>query len=315
MKLTVNNSKTIAAVLLLSILVILIGIFVLSVSRVGPLEAELNSYTHEPTGEKDRFQVMNLNMLHGFPDFEHLKDRLILLADQINQISPDIVTLQEVPWSWQIGSTAEYLAKRTGMNYVYLPANGNRWAIFFSEGEAILSKFELKDIAFKELVPSAGFFEHRVALKATAVTSWGDINILSTHLTHGDPAINRAQAQDLTEFVGQFVDQTTIIGGDFNALEVSSQIRSLSANWMDTYRKANPLEQGFTCCLSELTGPGIDIELEKRIDYLFLIPYPKTPDVSIISSQTVLDHPYNLDEAQLWISDHIGVLTIFEIIE
>lgn len=292
---------------------ILIGLWILNVSQVGPLVFDLDSYTRMPPEGTDSFQVMNLNMLHGFPRFEHLSERLDLIVEQINQISPDIVTLQEVPWTWRTRSAAAYLAKRTGMNYVYLPANGNRWAIFFSEGEAILSKFELKDIEFKELKPRAGFFEHRVALKATAATPWGDIHVISTHLTNGDPAINQSQVHDLMEFVVPFGNRSTIVAGDFNALEDSPQIRFLANEWIDTFRQSNPEELGFTCCIDELTGPGIDRVLEKRIDYLFLIPHRIEPDTPLIDSLRVFDHPYSINNAQIWVSDHIGILTTFKI--
>lgn len=285
----------------------------LNVSQVGPLESGLNSYTRPLPEKDDNFQVMNLNMLHGFPEFEYLAERLELIAEQINYISPEIVTLQEVPWTRRTGSAVAYLAKRTGMNYVYLPANGNRRTIFFSEGEAILSKFVLKDIDFKELSPRAGFFEHRVALKATAVTPWGEFNIVSTHLTHGDQDINQGQVHDLFEYVERFGDQTTIIAGDFNALDDSSQIKSISNVWMDTYLFANPGGQGFTCCLSDLTQPDINKSLYKRIDYLFLAPHQEELVISIVGSQTVLDHPYPLEDVDLWVSDHIGILTSFEI--
>ena len=52
-----------------------------------------------------------------------------------------------------------------------------------------------------DLYTSAGFFENRVALQATAITPWGDLRIISTHLTHGDPAVNEAQAASLIAFV------------------------------------------------------------------------------------------------------------------
>lgn len=200
------------------------------------------------------------------------------------------------------------------MNYVYLPANGNRRAIFFSEGEAILSKFELKDVEFEELIPRAGFFEHRVALKATAVTPWGDVHILNTHLTNGDPAVNRGQAQDLAEYVNQFMDKTIIVAGDFNSLEDSPQIKFISTKWIDTYRKTNPEEPGFTCCIDELTVPDADEVLDQRFDFIFLVPLQGHADVSTTSSQIVLDHPFSSNEVVLWVSDHAGILTKFRII-
>ena len=306
-----NNGGIIFVVVFI---LILIGVWILNVSQVGPLESDLNSYTRSPAEGASSFQVMDLNMLHGFPDFMHLSDRLDLLADQINLISPDIITLQEVPWTWRTRSAAVHLAQKTNMNYVYLPANGNRWAIFFSEGEAILSKFEIKDVEFKELIPRAGFFEHRVALKATAVTPWGDVHILNTHLTNGDPAVNRGQAQDLAEYVNQFMDKTIIVAGDFNSLEDSPQIKFISTKWIDTYRKTNPEEPGFTCCIDELTVPDADEVLDQRFDFIFLVPLQGHADVSTTSSQIVLDHPFSSNEAVLWVSDHAGILTKFRII-
>jgi len=84
-------------------------------------------------------------MLHGFPGFELLDERLQTIADEINLIEPDIVLLQEVPWTLRRGNAAKHLAEQTEMNYAYLRANGNRWAIGFEEGEAILSLFPLLD--------------------------------------------------------------------------------------------------------------------------------------------------------------------------
>jgi len=74
---------------------------------------------------------MSLNVLHGHPRFEHLARRLDLIAAEIRRQDADIVCLQEVPWTRQLGGGAEYLAQRTGLNYLYLRANGNRWAILF----------------------------------------------------------------------------------------------------------------------------------------------------------------------------------------
>jgi hypothetical protein len=94
-----KNSKTIVIIFIVGFTIILIGIWILNVSQVGPLESEFNSYTRSPPEAESSFQLMNLNMLHGFPGFERLSERLDLLVDQINQISPDVVTLQEVPWT------------------------------------------------------------------------------------------------------------------------------------------------------------------------------------------------------------------------
>ena len=71
-------------------------------------------------------RVMSLNVLHGYPKFEHLSRRLDLITREIRRQDADIVCLQEVPWTRRLGSGAMYLSQRAGLNYLYLRANGNR---------------------------------------------------------------------------------------------------------------------------------------------------------------------------------------------
>jgi endonuclease/exonuclease/phosphatase family metal-dependent hydrolase len=85
-------------------------------------------------------RILSLNMLHGHPRFVDLTSRLDLIATEITRLGADIIMLQEVPWTLQHGNAAAWLAEQTGMNYLYLRANGGRWTIFFEEGEAILSR-------------------------------------------------------------------------------------------------------------------------------------------------------------------------------
>jgi endonuclease/exonuclease/phosphatase family metal-dependent hydrolase len=216
-----------------------------------------------------------------------------------------------------MGSAARYLARETGLNYLYLRANGNRRAILFEEGEAILSRYPLRDADMQVLTPHAGFFEHRVVLHATAATPWGPVDVFVTHLTHGASEINQAQAASLQAYVAQAGVPPAIVAGDFNATEDTPQIRAMG--WVDTYRVApnarmpsgepeagpEPM-QGFTCCIDDLAG-GPEQVLQERIDYLFLVP--GTSAVEVVDSQVVLDRPAHLEDGWLWPSDHAGVLT------
>jgi endonuclease/exonuclease/phosphatase family metal-dependent hydrolase len=244
---------------------------------------------------------MSLNVLHGFPLFAHLPGRLDLVAAEIRRQDPDIVCLQEVPW--HLGSAARTLARRTGLNYLYLRANGNRRALLFEEGEVILSRFPLRDAAAVELMPRAGFFEHRVALAATAITPWGEVRVYVSHLTAGDPEINRGQAASLAALVAGDPIRPALVAGDFNAREETPQIQAL--DWIDAYRTAHPRDEGPTCCIKDLTaGPGE--ALEKRIDYVFLIP--GADGAEVVSGRRVFDEPYRQGDGWLWASDHAGLM-------
>jgi endonuclease/exonuclease/phosphatase family metal-dependent hydrolase len=292
--------------LLLVALVLLIALWVLNASRPG---ARAEGCPDGCAGASPRtggpLRVLSLNMLHGFPRFAHLSDRLDLIAAEIRRLDPDIVCLQEVPWHW--GLAAQDLAERAGLNYLYLRANGNRWAILFEEGEAILSRYPLREAAVTELEASAGPFEHRVALQATSATPWGDLRVVSTHLTNGDPAVNEAQAASLIGFVsGSEAGAPAIVAGDFNARQDSPQIGALyAAGWIDTYRAAHPGDPGLTCCSGDLVDP--DQALDKRIDYIFLVPGDGS--LQVTGSRVVFDRALPSGDGWLWPSDHAGLLT------
>ena len=300
---------------LLLLPLLLVAVWLLNASRVGGRAQGCPQGCATAAPRQDGpLRVMSLNMLHGRPRFEQLSERLALIAEEIRLQDADIVLLQEVPWRLQMGSAAGILAERTGLNHLYLRANGNRWTILFEEGEAILSRYPLRDSAFTELEPRAAFFEHRVALRATAVTPWGDVRVFVTHLTNGEEEMNQGQAMSLLTFVeaaGAGVDGIALVGGDFNAREDSPQIRAIANRWVDTYRAAQPDDGGFTCCIDDLmAGPGE--VLEKRIDYLFLVP-GAGQEAGVVASQRVLDQPSptasGYPSGYQWASDHVGLLT------
>ncbi len=268
--------------------------------------------TAAPERQPGPLRLLSLNMLHGFPRFAYLEPRLDLIAAEIRRRDADIVLLQEVPWTPHLGNAARRLAAQTGYNFLYLRANGNRRAILFEEGEAILSRYPLRDASWIELEPQAGWFEHRLALRATAATPWGDLPLIVTHLTNGDAAINRRQADALRAWTSSKLVQPgreggggpAIVAGDFNAQEDSPQMQALAARWVDAYHAVRPDEPGRTCCVDDLTaGPGEP--LEKRIDYLFLVP---GGEAHIVAARRVLTQPARTAEGWLWASDHVGLL-------
>ena len=288
----------------LLVLGLLAALWLINVSRAGTkVEGCPRGCSDRPERRDGPLRVMSLNVLHGFPRFEHVRRRMDLVAGEIHRQDADIVLLQEVPWTPQLGLGAEYLAQRTGMNHLYLRANGNRRAILFEEGEAILSRYPLKASISEELEPRAGFFEHRVALGATVVTPWGELPVVVTHLTNGEAEVNRAQVESLMDFVAASSDGPALVAGDLNAVPDSPQVELLAGQWTDADLSARP-GGAPTCCVEDLAAsPGEALEV--RIDYVFLVP---SPGVVVKSSQRVLDEPFETEYGWQWASDHVGLL-------
>ncbi len=292
-------------------LVLLLGLWLLNVSRPGPVHGCPQGCASTLPRRQGPLRVLSMNVLHGRPDFENLAERMDLIADEIIAQDADIVMLQEVPWTPDMGEAASYLAERCGLNYLYLRSNGNRWAILFEEGSAILSRFELKNPSSIELRPRAALFEHRVVLHATAATDWGDVDVFVTHLTDGEAEINEAQAGSLQSYVDATRNAPAIVGGDFNAKHDSPQIESLVSQWIDTHVAANADAPGLTCCIDDLHADPSE-PLEKRIDYVFLVPH-HSADIDVRNARTILDEPTHMSYGWQWPSDHVGVFVELEI--
>jgi len=265
--------------------------------------------TRGPARHEGPLQVVSLNMLHGFPTFQDLPLRVKLITAEISRLDADVVLLQEVPWTWKTGNVAERIAAQLGYNHLYYRANGNRHLILFEEGEAILSRFPLKDPVSTVLKPRVGWFESRVVLGATAVTPWGDVQVFVTHLTDKASQSNLPQAEQLLEYVNSFPGKIKLVAGDFNAGEDSPQVRKLASQWVDTYRNTHPWQPGLTCCIDDRTASSEP--LEKRIDYIFLTGSSPQPWKTLMV-QNVFDHPFRVGSDWQWVSDHVGLILELE---
>jgi len=251
-------------------------------------------------------RVISLNMLHGFPDFKDLPVRMELIAQEIRRLDADVVLLQEVPWTIRTGNAAKALAGELGYNYLYYRSEGNKWLIFFEQGEAILSRYPLKDPISTSLSPRVSLFEMRVALGAVALTPGGQVTFIDTHLTDQDPQKNLGEAQFLRSFVEKQPGDLKVVAGDFNAREDSLQIRLLSDVWKDAFRVAHPGEAGLTCCIDDLKATPTE-SLEERIDYIFLAG-SSGPAGRVISIGKVFDEPFPKAGGWQWASDHAGLM-------
>ena len=255
------------------------------------------------------FKFITLNFYHGFPRFKSVRERLDLVVQQLREVGPDFVLLQEVPWRSDVGWAAEYLANKTGLNFVYLRGNGNARSIRFEEGLAILSRYPLRDPRFTELSPRNGIFEHRIALAVIAETHFGPIQLVTVHLPWDKTnRINAGQVASLETFITELEPQPTILAGDFNAREESPQIQKLAAHWVDAYRHVHKQAPSLTCCLRPQSLDKANAGQHfARVDYVFLRDSSRKRWVTL-DAKPIFDHPFKTIDGYQWASNHTGVL-------
>ncbi len=259
-----------------------------------------------PARSGGNLRVVSLNMLHGFPLFKNLSERIDLISMELQRVNADVVLLQEVPWTIRTGNVAKLLANRLGYNYLYYRADGNKNLILFEQGEAILSRFDLVDARFIAYQPRASYFDSRVAMGATMVTPWGNVDLYVTHLTNENQKVASLQAELLQRFIAGYPAAVAIVTGDFNSPENSTQIKSLSQIWTDTYRQLHPDDPGYTCCIDDLHSEAAK-PLDERIDYIFLTHQDREA-WQLVKADKVFDHAFAVGYGWQWASDHIGLV-------
>ena len=271
-------------------------------------------------------RVVTYNLLHdgagsGFLDGDtHLEERLQMTIRELKALDPDIIAVQEASDSRRHGNVPERLAKALGLHVVFEPATDHVFGLWpldnivvgmmgFKEGSAILSRFPNAGSHVYDLPRCEKWLEPRIMLQAELSTTWGPLQVFSTHTGRGEEC--------QMERVGKIVRDRRSAGpsllmGDFNTPETAQVLTTLrnEAGFMDAYRIANP----------EATGPTVwqrihspEPTVSHRVDFILLLNGRQWA-ASVRSSRLVLNRPEHLaDGTTLWPSDHYGVLAEMDI--
>ncbi len=278
------------------------GLFLLP----GLLTAVVPAQSHNLS---DTLRVLSFN-IYGAPD-SNWPVRRSMILDNLVELQPDIIALQEVvetPGTGGADNRARILSDSlyfmTGTHYEYRWQRTHFSWNQFDEGIAVLSRYPILDSGFIELPP--GLFS-RKALWCRVLTPAGIVNFFDTHLSFGNQeAVRLAQVRSLKQYVAGIVSDSTavltFVSGDFNTGPVSPPIElmvntdSLGMRYLDTWREANPGQNGYTIPSDNPSD---------RIDYVFLLDNHRgrIHDLRLVFDQSNTENIYP--------SDHIGVLGTF----
>lgn len=177
-------------------------------------------------------RVVTYNIHHGEGmDGQFNYERL---AKVINNLSPDLVALQEVDDRTERASgvdQAALLGKLCGMHHVFgqaMPYQGGRY------GHAVLSRFPILKTAVHPLPYRPGR-EPRAALEVWIEPEGiGPLHFVGTHLCHLDDEVRIQQTTRLGQLLSVKDGPPIILAGDFNARPGSDPMNVLlDADWTD----------------------------------------------------------------------------------
>lgn len=260
---------------------------------------------------------------------EPLDDRLALAVDQLRELAPDAIGMQEVrPLDGRAGrNTADHIAEALGMTSVYEMSvqwdDGDFAGIDGGqEGLAILSKHPIKDHQVEQL-PQPRKTEKRILLSALLETPYGPLWCHTTHLHYRltDGIAREQQVVAIDEVLRVIeTDNPQLLCGDFNAPPDADEIRFLRGrctlagrrtHYQDAFLRAHPDQDGHTwCSQNEHTRPLRSLDIDRRIDYVFVTTRKRDGRGTVLDARVCLTER-NADGHCA--SDHYGVVADIQI--
>jgi len=284
-------------------------------------------------------RVITLNLWGTQPP---LDARLALAVRQLAAFAPDVVCLQEVrPLDGRSGrTTADVLAEALGMAAHYEVAvawdDGAPGGLAAGqEGLAVIARSirETRVLALPEPRPA----DARILLSAAVDTAGGPIWVHTAHLHYrlDDGVAREHQVLAIDEAIrGMGRDSHSapqILCGDFNATPDSDEIRFLRGlttlggrrthfqdAWLRLHREPGPGDgpaHGITWSSdNRFTRPLRSLDLDRRIDYVFVTTRKKDGRGTVHDCRVVLTERDGAGEVAICASDHYGVCADVQVV-
>lgn len=263
-----------------------------------------------------------------------LERRLALAVAQLRELDPDVLCLQEVK-PHADATTAHVIGDQLGMIAHY--ATATAWnagelghTMAGEEGLAIVTKQPLLAHRVLEL-PDARPGDVRILLSGQVATDGGPIWIHTTHLHYrlADGLARERQVESIdaaVTFCGRSnTDSPQILCGDFNATADSDEIRFLRGlttlsgrrthfqdAWLRCHRDpSDELREGITWSSeNELTRPLRSLDIDRRIDYIFVTSRKKDGRGTVHDCRVALK---DRDDG-ICASDHFAVVADVQVV-
>lgn len=247
-----------------------------------------------------RIKVATLNLFNRMGDWE---SRVPLVIDQLDELRPDVIGLQEVDLGIDQGmeiSRAINLRLGESPHYRIKHATtpGVRAAVF---AIGTLASIECLEHEILDLMT----FE-RIAQRMVYRVDSVRFALVNTHLHH--PPEATAERAEQAEYLLRWLDihepLPTIVSGDFNSYPGEPVIDVMKTRFRSAHEVANGREP-------ELTWPTpvntYDNSPPGTLDYIYV-----SPEFEVVESGLAFDRP-SPDDPKLFPSDHLGLYAVLDL--
>ncbi len=288
--------------------------------------------------------VPNLRVITlNFWGIEPPLDRRIALAiEQLKELKPDVICLQEVRPLDGLAerTTAEVIAEHLGMYAAY--AEAVTWGAGEAgmktagqEGLAILTRSHLLEKRVLPL-PEPRPADQRILLSGLVATDAGPIWVHTTHLHYrlDDGLAREHQVLAIDEAIRAHRTNESppqILCGDLNATPDSDEIRFLRGlttlggrrthfqdAWLRLHRepeRGEGWQHGITWASdNEFTRPLRSLDIDRRIDYIFVTSRKKDGRGTIHDCRVVMTKRDGDGPGAICASDHYGVMADVQVV-
>lgn len=276
-------------------------------------------------------RIITLNFWGTEPPLDR---RLDLAIRQLQVLAPDVLCLQECrPLDGVTGrTTADVMAEALGMHAHYATscswqAGEGKMTSSGQEGLAIISKtplLETQTLALPEGRPALT----RLLLSGRIATDAEPVWIHTTHLHYAldDGLAREKQVLAIDKAIRDCGRDNTsapqILCGDMNATPDSDEMRFLRGlttldgrrtHFQDAWLRHHPRDEGITWSSeNELTRPLRSLDIDRRLDYVYVTSRKKDGRATIHDCQVVLTE--RAGDGDFCASDHYGVLAVVQVV-
>lgn len=281
-------------------------------------------------------RVVTLNFWGTEPPLDR---RLDLAIRQLRDLAPDVICLQEVrPLDGKLGTTtAHTIAAALGLVAHYAVAcewDDHPKLAPGQEGLAILARDILSTRT--QALPEPRPADSRLLLSAQVATDAEPVWIHTTHLHYrlDDGVAREKQVLAIDSAIRDLRTDTSppqILCGDMNATPDSDEMRFLRGlttlagrrthfqdAWLRLHREPSPGEgpaHGITWSSeNRFTRPLRSLDIDRRIDYVYVTSRKKDGRGTIHGSRVVLTDREGDGEDSICASDHYGVLADVQVV-